>query len=97
MSRYPAGVDPDGPISSFGVLQASRCAGGVWQAEQNDNATVWGGSVCGSSYNPFNDGKFLRGDDGTTILRGSGSCCGWDATFTTHSGATNMAVYCCGD
>lgn len=95
-ARFPPGVAPGGTLTSGGDDQATRCVGSVWQAYQPVNATVWAGNVCSSPYNPWNNGKYLYDTDGTTILQGSGSCCGWDSTFSVGS-SSNMAVYCCRD
>jgi hypothetical protein len=113
----PADPDLIGPtlgtLTSWGAPQSARCAGGVWQAERPANADTWEGSVChvpddtpsnniGADYLPFNDGKYLFADDGTTVLQGynaagEADCCSWDVTFGEPVSLTSFAVYCCLD
>lgn len=125
-ARYPidrpyktAPADPDligptlGTLSSWGVAQSTRCAGGVWQDSQPDAASPYPGSVChygddlptnadGADYLPTNNGKFLLDDDGTTVLQGKNAagaldCCSWDVSFEPSLATNGLAVYCCAD
>ena len=94
-ARFTPGAFPGGLVSSWGADQTVRCLGSVWEAGRNANANVWTGDVCASPYSPWNDGNVLYADDGVTLLEGSGWWREWDATFTTSSLTTYLAVYCC--
>ncbi|MSP92426.1 MAG: DUF4215 domain-containing protein [Myxococcales bacterium] len=94
-ARYPKGSFPGGKQASFGVDQTARSCG-VWNAGAPVNGETWCCTNCNDGYNPWNSGKYLLADNGTTILKGSGGCCGWDTTFSDGS-SSNMAVYCCRD
>lgn len=106
-ARFPAGVYPEGLLSTWGADQTVRCLGDVWHAEA-PNERTWQGDVCfdmadlsNASYNPWNDGKYLYSNDGTSILEGDGGCCDYDNGFNPDShdpGDTEyLAVYCCRD
>lgn len=102
-----------GTLTSWGASQSDRCDGGVWQEGQPLSATPYDDAVChyaddeptnsdGADYLPYNDGKFLFADDGTTILQGRNAegeadCCSWDVTFGPTEATTDFAVYCCRD
>lgn len=113
----PADADLIGPtlgtLTSWGVAQSARCGGGVWQSLQPTSAEVWTGSVChvpddvgtnnvGADYLPYNDGKFLLADDGTTVQQGYNAegepdCCSWDVSVGPPVSESDFAVYCCVD
>lgn len=93
---FPEGVDPMGTLTTWGAEQSSRCID-VWQAYQPVDARVWYEAVCNDPYNPWNNGKYLLSDDGTTILEGDGGCCDWDSAFATPVYTVDFAVYCCKD
>jgi len=93
-ARYPKNTAPLGTLTSYGASQGSRCPGGVWEAGRPNNTNKWGNNVCDSAYNPWNSGKYMYANNGSTIIKGSGSCCNWDNTFSANSSG-NMAVYCC--
>lgn len=126
LARYPTArpykTDPSapdligptlGPVTSWGVLQSERCAGGVWIANAPEETEAYDLTVChepddvgtnssGADYLPKNDGKFLYADDGTTILQGVNAegtpdCCSWDVRFETTEATEGFAVYCCAD
>jgi len=102
-----------GALTSWGVAQSGRCGGGVWEASRPSSADTWGGSVChdpddvgtdadGADYLPYNDGKFLFDDDGTTVLQGynamgEADCCSWDVSLGAPVSVEGYAVYCCVD
>lgn len=102
-----------GPLTSWGAPQDKRCGGGVWEASQPESDEAWHDTVChdpdasdgsytGGSYLPFNNGKFLFADDGTTILQGldaygKETCCDWDVSFGPAVTKDGFAVYCCVD
>jgi hypothetical protein len=98
-ARFPANAAPNGPLSTWGASQATRCLGtGDWEADRPQDGQTWNENICAASdgpYNPWNDGKFLFADDGTTILEGSGNCCDWDETFAPTEATSGFAVYCC--
>ncbi len=118
LARYPTNRSNDlpapetahsiGQYTSWGEPQFFRCAD-VWLASAPDNVVdAWSSSVCyggdgyTGSYNPYNNGKYLFGDDGTTILHGlndqaSQDCCEWDVTFAPTTDVDSFAVYCCRD
>lgn len=102
-----------GTLTSWGAPQSERCGGDIWLANVPENNDTWSGSVChdpddvgtdgdGADYLPWNDGKFLYADDGTTILQGKNAegeldCCSWDVEFDTTEADGDFAVYCCAD
>ena len=94
-ARFTPGTAPGGTLSTFGASQATRCLGSVWQARRPTDAMVWTGNVCGSAYNPWNSGKYLYGNDNSTLMIGNGSCCSWDSSFTATAATGGYAVYCC--
>jgi len=52
-------------------------------------------SAC-SAYNPWNGGKYLvENHISKQVMKGSGSCCGWDTTFSKVGPGSSYAVYCC--
>jgi hypothetical protein len=81
-ARYPAGRAPGGTVSTFGQLQSERCPGGVWECQRPESDVPWDSGVCGDSYNPYNNGKFLYGTD-LEILAGDGGHSGWDTDFSS--------------
>lgn len=104
-ARFPSGVYPNGTLSTWGGDQTIRCLGGVWQANEPEGNAIYGSDVCydpmnlsNASYNPWNDGKFLYDDDGSTVLVGDGNCCNYDTSFSASGAVLDvMAVYCCRD
>jgi len=96
---YPEGSAPGGTLTTWGASQASRCVGGVWEADRPVDARTWDDSVCpgsgNESYNPWNNGKFILSDDGLTVLEGDGSWGDWDISFSPTSETAGYAVYCC--
>jgi hypothetical protein len=103
-----------GQLSSWGQPQLLRCGGNVWMGNVPDNTDRVPGPVCyypgdewdnavGADYHPWNAGKFLFDDDGTTILVGvnaegvQGDCCSWDVSWAPTTRTTGFAVYCCQD
>jgi hypothetical protein len=103
-ARYPAGQAPGGTLTTWGAPQSERCTGtaGMWEAGRPTNGDTWDEDVCidpndasVASYNPWNDGKFLFDDDGSTILQGDGECCDWDSDFAPATITSGFAVYCC--
>lgn len=113
LARYPIRIPDEtsdvigptiGTLTSWGAPQSARCGGDVWQADVPDDTRTWNDTVCHdpedpsvASYNPWNDGKFLYADDGTTILQGNGQCCDWDTAFEATDETSGFAVYCCRD
>jgi hypothetical protein len=97
-ARYPKGAYPGGTKTSWGALQSTRFSSSVWNADAPASGNTYncGAGGCQTGYNPWNNGKYLFADDKTTVLKGSGGCCGWDTTFSAGS-SSNMAVYCCRD
>jgi hypothetical protein len=111
-ARYPAGVYPNSPISTWGADQTIRCKAYEWEARRPENGEKWDSTVCpadvgaatmdnGAAYLPWNNTKNLFANDGTTILWGNdGDCCNWDSVFTAppeNQGTEGYAVYCCKD
>lgn len=102
-----------GTLTSWGAPQSARCGGGVWEDSRPETATPYAGSVChvpddvpdntiGADYLPYNDGKFLYDDDGTTVLQGYNAegvadCCSWDVDVGVPVSTIRFAVYCCLD
>jgi hypothetical protein len=100
-----------GQYTSWGALQLHRCGGHVWQASAPVTADTWDDPVCyypgdvpengdGADYNPYNTGKYMYADDGTTVLHGvdadgkrnTGS---WDVDAAETEIEIEYAVYCC--
>ncbi len=96
-TRYPKGQYPNGTLSSWGAQQSARYCN-FWNAGAPSDGQKWCCNVasCNNGYNPWNSGKYLYNDAKNQVLKGSGSCCSWDSTFSSNSSG-NMAVYCCRD
>ena len=90
--RFPAGSAPGGTLTSWGGSQSSRMSG-TWVADAPASSMTWNSP--NGAYNPWNGGKYLKDAFGN-ILKGSGSCCKWDTSFSlSTSDESGLAVYCC--
>jgi len=85
--KCPAG----GTFSGGGKFTSGR-----WEAGRPTNTQTYPMQSGCSAYNPWNSGKYLvENHISKQVMKGSGSCCGWDTTFSKVGPGSGYAVYCC--